>query len=748
MASLLAVAFATCSMTLASAAPGLTVAAIQRDGAATASVPDVMLRSKGVEAAHVSALALQQELPEGVEIIIPIRTVITFKSSNGNTITLQPGSRFTVRHVGDDGESYTLDDGSVSFDVVKALNFFNVNYRKFLAIVKGTKFSVAVEPEKEIRFAVTEGTVVVQREVKVLIREQGQDEKTTEFTTQELLRPDKQNSSKYSLNVDEYLREFNSFKDAEQYFRKQLMESEASNSPQRRMVAMRELSTVLALLGKPKESLTQLMAAVKLADRGTVDEADLLRLVGQVYLDLREYDRAHEYFERALHVYESANSGSVPPCIACAQQGIGIALGARGNYIRALEHFTQAINIRRVAGEAEDSPDLLKLRANMAHVYQNIGETGRAGELISGIHSDVLKRYPTRRHPHVIQSFNALSSINLQKGDRLAAIDYAKAALSIASELYPRGVHPLAARSEHLIGMGYGALGDFRQSLSHFESANKILQQSYADMNHVALLQSYLMLARSYGFNRRADSAKQAYRIALTLASLADLDESPLTRAESFLQLGRASIGEGDMLGAVRYLNRSIEEFQTLRPAPNERFVANSYLYLASAQSKMGAYADAAISAEKATAMFEAGYGGRPNENTAQAAWVTARQFRELHDYRQAIDYLKRSLLTSAAADSSLARSSVAARKVDLGDVLRLSGDLKAAVASYDEALQMMTQLIYGETHEEVASLQVKLFLAWTALGDEQKANHYARDAQATRDRLSVQAEAATRKEP
>ena len=748
MASLLAVAFGTCWITFASAAPGLTVAAIQRDGAATVSVPDVMLRSKGVETAQVGTLVLQQALLDGVEIIIPIRTVVTLKSSNGNTITLQPGSRFTVRHVGDDGESYTVDDGSVSFDVVKALNFFNVNYRKFLAIVKGTRFSVEVEPDKEIRFAVTEGTVVVQREVKVLIREQGQDEKTTEFTTQELLRPDKQNSSKYSLNVDEYLREFNSFKDAEQYFRKQLDEAEASNSSQRRMVAMRELGTVIALLGKPKESLTQLMVAMKLVDGGTVEEAELLRLVGQVHLDLREYDRALEYYERALRVYESASSGSVPPCPACAHMGIGISLGAAGNHTRALEHFTRAINLRRVAGEAENSPELLKLRGNIAHVYDLLGETDRASELLTAIHADVLKLYPSRRHPRVIQSFNALSGIKVRKGDQLAAIDYAKAAVEIANDLYPKGVHPFAARSEQLIGMGYASLRDFRQSLSHFELAHKILEQSYAEKHHVALLQSYFILARSYEANRRADSAKQAYRSALTLAPLADLDESPLTRAGLFLQLGQASIEEGDMLAAARYLNRSIGEFQMARPAPNERFVANSYLYLASAQSKMGAYADAAISAEKATAMFEAGYGGRPNENTAQAAWVTARQFRELHDYRQAIDYLKRSLLTSAAADSSLVRSSVAARKVDLGDVLRLSGDLKAAVASYDEALQMMTQLIYGETHEEVASLQVKLFLAWTALGDEQKANHYARDAQATRDRLNAQAQSPTRKEP
>ena len=133
------------SATVALAASNVMVERIEVDGKAVAQLANVSMLAVGSEVPTVQTLREKDTVAERMQIIVPARTVVTLKSSNGNTITLQPGSRFTVRHVGDDGESYTLDDGSVSFDVVKALNFFNVNYRKFLAIVKGTKFSVEVE---------------------------------------------------------------------------------------------------------------------------------------------------------------------------------------------------------------------------------------------------------------------------------------------------------------------------------------------------------------------------------------------------------------------------------------------------------------------------------------------------------------------------------------------------------------------------------------------------------------------------
>ena len=111
-------------LTVASAAPGVTVVGLQVDGATVVAINEFTLRRMSGSNLERQTLTLKDNLESGVEIIVPARTVITLKSSNGNTITLQPGTRFTVSYVGEDGESYTLDAGGVSLDVVKALNFF------------------------------------------------------------------------------------------------------------------------------------------------------------------------------------------------------------------------------------------------------------------------------------------------------------------------------------------------------------------------------------------------------------------------------------------------------------------------------------------------------------------------------------------------------------------------------------------------------------------------------------------------
>ena len=525
MASLLAVAFATFWITSASAAPGLTVTAIQRDGAASVSVPDVMLRSKGVATAQVGTLVLQQELQDGVEIIVPTRTVITLKSSNGNTITLQPGSRFTVRHVGDDGESYTLDDGSVSFDVVKALNFFNVNYRKFLAIVKGTKFSVEVEPEKEIRFAVTQGTVVVEREERVLITAPGKEAKTSDLTVHDALQAGKQDKATYCLGVSGYLRKFNTYEGAEEFFRMQLEKDELSGDNARIVDSLLNLAIVLRDVAKPKLAIPLLERAGSLAGHATRPQIDSLTVLATIYTRERKLEQAREFLELALTLFSSADNALPLTCLACIQRAMGNTFSAEQRYDQAIIWYERSL--------------------------QTIGPPISKEQYLSA--SDV---------------HHSIAWAHADAGRPSAALKYAQKALGIRESMYDRRAHPELVSSYKLLSFIYRQLGDYREATNQTEKA---LQQ--------------------------------------------------LKRNEALLQ-------------------------------------------------------------------FEA------------------------------------------------------------ADAARIAQGWQAAIPYFDAALNAFMRLTSDDHGEEVARLQTRLFLAWTALGDEQKANYYIREAQATRDRLNARARSANRKEP
>ena len=77
-------------LTVAFAAPGVTVVGIQVDGAAAIAISDFTLRRTGGSNLDRQTLTLKDNLESGVEIIVPARTVITLKSrSEEHTSELQ-----------------------------------------------------------------------------------------------------------------------------------------------------------------------------------------------------------------------------------------------------------------------------------------------------------------------------------------------------------------------------------------------------------------------------------------------------------------------------------------------------------------------------------------------------------------------------------------------------------------------------------------------------------------------------------
>jgi hypothetical protein len=148
-------------------AQGLTVAIITVDGHPAQSVAGVQVRLPGATSGQAQTLKAGEVIPPGAELTVPRGATVELTSSNGNTITLHPGARFLTGVVTAKGESHQPLGGRIDFQVRRALDFFNIQYERITASVKGTDYSVDIEPAKSLTLSVTDGVVEVERQVQI-----------------------------------------------------------------------------------------------------------------------------------------------------------------------------------------------------------------------------------------------------------------------------------------------------------------------------------------------------------------------------------------------------------------------------------------------------------------------------------------------------------------------------------------------------------------------------------------------------
>jgi len=346
------------------AAPDWAVQVVSIEiGGKTADRTEMEIVAPGKDKAEKRTLRTGQGIEQGTLLVVPQRTVLVLQSKNGNRHRLQPNTRFRVNVVSPEGESYSVRAGQVLFSVIKALDFFSVDHDKFYALVRGTEFAVAVEPQKEIRFNLIKGRLVVQREVKVRILE---GDKVAELTAGEVLEQGKKTQVSYRLGVEEYLKEFKTFQDAEEYYRRQLQDDEKSGQYERILLGLNDLGLILDRLGKPREAIGYYERAFQAARqrRDQPWETTLLNNLGEAWRQLGDPKKAIDYFTRALEI-DRRVYGEQHPNVATDYNNLGAAWDALGEHKKAIDYYTRALEIdRRVYGEQHP---------NVATDYNNLG---------------------------------------------------------------------------------------------------------------------------------------------------------------------------------------------------------------------------------------------------------------------------------------------------------------------------------------------------------------------------------------
>ena len=432
---------------------------------------------------------LGKTFPEGSTLAAPARTLIVLQSSNNNEVRLSPGSRIKISAGSQMGEEYEQETGKSFFNVKRALNFFNVRHRHFQALVKGTRYSVKVEPQKEITFAVEEGAVKIAREGKIKI-----EEGDRESTLTETLILQAGDTKTYRLDLDAYLKTFKHYGDAESYYRQNLEADRNSGD----------------------------------ADR--IEEG--LNYLGNALVILSQYQAAIPYFEECLQSTRQRHPGGLNINISIALNSLGTAyslLGGSENFKRAIGYQEESLNIRRQIFSSDVHNDIAMNLNNLGESYRKLGGTENIQRAI-GYYEDALKirrqLFPSGGHNGIASNLNNLGGAYQSLGGTeniQRAIGYAEEALKTSRLLFPSGVRNDIANNLTNLGVAYSRLGgtaNIKRGIGYFEEGLKIRRQIFPSgvRNDIANNLSNLGLAyRNLGGTENVKRAIDYYEEALKI---------------------------------------------------------------------------------------------------------------------------------------------------------------------------------------------------------------------------------------
>jgi tetratricopeptide (TPR) repeat protein len=119
--------------------------------------------------------------------------------------------------------------------------------------------------------------------------------------------------------------------------------------------------------------------------------------IGMAYRSKGEYDRAIEYYQKALKI-DLKKLGPEHPNVAALYNNIGLAYGSKGEYDRAIEYYQKAlkIDLKKLGPE---HPGTARVYNNIGEAYDSKGEYDRAIEYFQKALKIGIKRLG-KNHPH------------------------------------------------------------------------------------------------------------------------------------------------------------------------------------------------------------------------------------------------------------------------------------------------------------------------------------------------------------
>ena len=192
-----------------------------------------------------------------------------------------------------------------------------------------------------------------------------------------------------------------------------------------------------------------------------------------VYEDLGEYEKAMEYYGKALAIRERV-LGTEHPDTAATYNNMANVYYYQGDYSKALEYYGKDLAIsERVLGF--EHPSTAATYHNMAYVYKIQGNYEKALEYY-GKDLAISERVLGVEHPDTATTYNNMSSVFRARGDYEKALAYCRKALTIY-ECVLGPEHPDTATTYNDIAIIFSEQGDYKRALEYCRKALAIYER-------------------------------------------------------------------------------------------------------------------------------------------------------------------------------------------------------------------------------------------------------------------------------
>ena len=175
------------------------------------------------------------------------------------------------------------------------------------------------------------------------------------------------------------------------------------------------------------------------AQEETETLASVLHNIGYGYQCMGDYDKALEYYGKALEIRES-KLGIDHTDTATTYNNIAGVYWAKGDYAKALEYHGKALEIRE-SKLGKDHPDTATTYNNIAGVHYAKGDYDKALEY-NGKALEIRESKLGKDHPDTATTYNNIAGVYDAKGDYDKALEYYMKALRLW--LYRDVNHPNA----------------------------------------------------------------------------------------------------------------------------------------------------------------------------------------------------------------------------------------------------------------------------------------------------------------
>ena len=457
-----------------------------------------------------------------------------------------------------------------------------------------------------------------------------------------------------------------------------------------------------------RKILLTIFLTVSVTFSATLDDAKSYTTTAVAYYKDGDYSKALELFTKALNIRQKIlgeyHSDTVDTCYI-----IGGIYKNIANYPKAIEFYERTLNIQeKILGK--NHPDIADIYNNIGSVYGYMGDYPKALEFFTKALT-IQEKALGKDHPKMVTSYNNLGFVYSNIGNYPKALEFYTKALNVRKKVLSKE-HPDIAISYNDIGLVYNNMGDYPRALEFFTKTLSI-REKVLGKDNPSTANSYNNIASIYNSMGNYSKALELYSKALNINEKVLGNDHPST-ALSFNNIGSVYDNMGDYPKALEFYTKAlnIEEKVLERNHPN---IAGSYNNIGSVYSNMGDYPKALEFYTKALNKKEKIL-GRDHPDTATSYNGIGSVYAAMGDYTKALEFLTKTLNIN---EKVLGKDnpSTANSYNNIASIYNSMGNYSKALELYSKALNVREKVL-GKDHPDTATSYNGIGFVYSNMGN------------------------------